>query len=511
MSETVAAQGLSPTTPSKEYIRLNGQVVAIENAPSTPDFAIGVSPSSLGVTQGNAATYTATITAVNGYSGSPSFSVGGLPAGASGSFSPNPVSVSGGAANSTLTISTSGGVTPGSYTFTVTAQSGALTHSATAVLVVQAAFASSALQFVPITPCRLVDTRGANGAFGGPSLTAQSVRSFVVSSGGCGVPSSAQAYSMNVSAVPSDPTYLTVWPAGQPQPGVSSLNSPDGRVKGNAAIVGAGSGGAIDVYTSGDTQLILDINGYFVPPTGSSLAFYPITPCRAADTRGTNGALGGPYLGGGSTRAFPILSSGCGVPSSAQAYSLNLTALPHGLLTYLVGWATGQAQPGTGSLSGAPTATATANAAIVAAGKAGQVSIYTSDDTDLMIDINGYFAPPGAGGLSLYTLTAPCRVYDSRASQASSGIWAIAVSGGACGLPNAPAYVLNAVAVPSGSLGYLELWPNGQTQPVYSTLNAGDSAVTSNMAVAGSADGWIQAYASSATYLILDAFGYFAP
>ena len=41
------------------------------------------------------------------------------------------------------------------------------------------------------------------------------------------------------------------------------------------------------------------------------------------------------------------------------------------------------------------------------------MNIFATDNTDLVIDVNGYFAPPGPGGLSLYTVT-PCRVLDSR-------------------------------------------------------------------------------------------------
>ena len=59
----------------------------------------------------------------------------------------------------------------------------------------------------------------------------------------------------------------------------------DGRVKANAAIVVAGTGGAVSVYASNTTNVVLDIDGYFVAPTESALAFYPLTPCRIADTR----------------------------------------------------------------------------------------------------------------------------------------------------------------------------------------------------------------------------------
>jgi hypothetical protein len=59
--------------------------------------------------------------------------------------------------------------------------------------------------------------------------------------------------------------YLTAWPTGSAQPFASTLNSWDGAVVANAAIVPAGAGGAISVYVTNRTHVILDINGYFAP------------------------------------------------------------------------------------------------------------------------------------------------------------------------------------------------------------------------------------------------------
>ncbi len=163
-----------------------------------------------------------------------------------------------------------------------------------------------ALLFVPMTPCRVADTRNATGPFGGPSITGETSRSFVIPSSACAVPSTAAAYSLNVTVVPhAGLGYLTVWPTGVAQPVVSTLNS-DGRVKANAAIVPAGTSGAISVYATDTTDLVLDINGYFVPATSTSaLAFYPLTPCRVADTRNATGSLGGPSLVGMQGSCFP--------------------------------------------------------------------------------------------------------------------------------------------------------------------------------------------------------------
>ena len=370
---------------------------------------------------------------------------------------------------------------------------------------------NTGLGFVPVTPCRIADTRNADGPFGGPELGAKSTREFDIPQSACGIPSTAVAYSLNVTVVPNAGLgYLTVWPAGENQPLVSTLNS-DGRVKAIAAIIPAGANGGVSVYATDATQLILDIDGYFVPAgTASSLQFYPVTPCRVADTRNADGPLGGPTLTGETSRAFPILSSACGIPSTAEAYSLNVTTVPQSSLGFLTTWPTGESQPLVSTLN-ASTGAVTANAAIVPAGTGGDVSIYVSNPADVILDVNGYFAPPGAGGLSLYTVT-PCRVLDTRNGAGGfDGVLVAAVQASTCAPPaTAQAYVLNATVVPSGGLGYLTLWPDAETQPFVSTLNAGDGAVTSNMAIVPTSNGNIDAFSTNPTNLILDLSSYFA-
>lgn len=309
-----------------------------------------------------------------------------------------------------------------------------------------------------------------------------------------------------------------MWPAGQPQPVVTIMNSLDGRIKSNAAIVTAGIDEAISIYASDTTDVVVDINGYFASVSGSTLAFYPLTPCRVADTRNPNGPLGGPYLQSGQQRDFPVLlATSCNIPSGAQAYSMNFTVFPRmgGPLGYLTVWPAGQPQPLVSTLTDL-TGTIVANAAIVPAGTGGDIDAYASNDTDLVIDINGYFAAPGPGGLSLYPTT-PCRALDTRKNALGlfSGLLKIPVvgaPGNPCGLPaTAQAFVFNATVYPRGPLGYLTLWPDGEPQPVTWTLNAVDGAVTSNMAIVSTTNGSIDAYASGITQLILDLSSYFAP
>jgi hypothetical protein len=186
----------------------------------------------------------------------------------------------------------------------------------------------------------------------------------------------------------------------------------------------------------------------------------------------------------------------------------------------LVIFPTGQKTPASSTLN-APTGTTTANAAIVPAGTGGAVSVVASNDTDLLLDINGYFAPPGVGGIYLYTVT-PCRVVDTRNIQFPPfpGEVFVTVQASPCAPPpTAAAYVLNATILPTGAvpLGnpvqFLTLWPAGQSRPGVSTLNAADGAVTSNMAIVPTNNGDVSAYVPppDSGNLLVDLSGYFAP
>lgn len=365
------------------------------------------------------------------------------------------------------------------------------------------------LRFLPITPCRAADTRsgqGTTGNFGPPTLNANTTRELPMFSSRCNIPATAQAYSLNVTAVPHEPLgYLTLWPAGQAQPLVSTLNSFHGGIVANAAIVPAGTGGAIRLFVTNKADVIVDINGYFEAAAG--LSFYALDPCRSADTRGNGGAVTG-------ARTFPLPSLGCCVPGSAGAYSLNVTAVPVGGLGYLTAWPAGQTQPFVSTLN-SPDGSVVANAAMVPAGTGGAVNVFVTDPADTILDINGYFAAAGAAGELRFRPLVPCRAVDTREASGAP-----ALAGGAkrdftiagkCGVPAAAkALSMNVTVVPNGPLGYLSLWPAGKPQPLVSTLNSFQGRVVANAALTPlGANGAVSVFVTNQTHVILDVNGYF--
>jgi hypothetical protein len=121
------------------------------------------------------------------------------------------------------------------------------------------------------------------------------------------------------------------------------------------------------------------------------LALFPALAPASWGARPALGATAGILL-----QALPSIA--CSIPTSAQAYSLNMTVVPLSQLTYLTTWPNGQSIPTVSTLNDFSLGTVVpgrvvANAAIVPAGTSGSVNFYVSDATDVIMDINGYFAP----------------------------------------------------------------------------------------------------------------------
>jgi hypothetical protein len=179
------------------------------------------------------------------------------------------------------------------------------------------------LVFIAITPCRVMDTRGAGGsgktgAFGTPSLVAGQARVVPVPSSTCGVPA-AVAYSMNfVSITPAGQPvgWIAAWQDDTAWTGTVVLNAYLGGVVDNMAVVPAGADGGIQLLTTDNGDLVIDINGYYVQattiqgpsgpqgPTGNTGAPGPAGP------RGPIGAAGATGIPGPAGPPGPVGATG---------------------------------------------------------------------------------------------------------------------------------------------------------------------------------------------------------
>ncbi len=134
-------------------------------------------------------------------------------------------------------------------------------------LFAQAASAPSSL--VPITPCRLFDTRPAS-VVGTRTTPVGSGETFVATAwgtnGNCTIPAGATGLSLNVVAIsPTASSYLTVFPSDQPRPLSSSLNwIANQPPTPNGVTVALSADGKVSFFINvGAVDLAADVVGYY--------------------------------------------------------------------------------------------------------------------------------------------------------------------------------------------------------------------------------------------------------
>ncbi|MBS1790829.1 MAG: putative Ig domain-containing protein [Acidobacteria bacterium] len=425
----------------------------------------------------------------------------------------------------------------GTFNFTVTATD---TSSCTGSRSYSVVISPAGLQFYPLAhPVRMLDTRAGQSACDMPGAQIPGGTSRLQTAAGrtCDgitIPASARALTGNVTTVQSGGGFLTLYPSDAMQPTVANSNYQPNQILNNVFTVGLGADGAFKIFVTTNTDVVIDITGYYAPPGAGGLYFHPLpSPIRMLDTRAGQMACdmpGAPITGGVERiQQGRVFCSGITIPSSASALVGNATTVgpaAQGFLTLYPGnaatrplaassnYASGQTMNGPFAVGLAPD---------------GTFKIYSSQTTDLVIDVLGYYSPDAVDlngtGLLFNPLPRPVRMLETRAGftgcymlgvPLGAGSTRIQQARGVCDgmtvAATAKAIVGNATAVLPASNGFLTFWPSDAAQPGTANSNYQAGKVFNRHITVGlGADGAFKIFTSAMTDLVIDVSGYFAP
>jgi hypothetical protein len=250
---------------------------------------------------------------------------------------------------------------------------------------------SSTDGYSPVAPARLLDTRTTRA-----KVPAHGTARVYVGSYGA-----VSAVALNVTVTnPATSGNITAYPSGSAVPNASNLNFTAGLTVPNEVIVKVGADGYVDFanQSSGSTDLIVDLTGYFSASAPSGLVFVPLAPTRFMDTRNGTGLAKAGKLAAGGTDDLQINLVRT-IPTEVGAIAANITVTSPALAGHITVYPDDEKTlPGTSVLNFAPGETI-ANAATVGVGDttAGGIKLYngSAGATDLIVDVYGYYDPAG--------------------------------------------------------------------------------------------------------------------
>jgi hypothetical protein len=317
-------------------------------------------------------------------------------------------------------------------------------------------------------PQRIVDTRsglGGSARLGAGRLVAVTV------AGRAGIPPTATAAVINVTAVaPAGGGYLSVFPCDGGSADTSVLNYAAGEVVANATIATLDGSGRFCVWTLAPSDVLVDITGWLASGSGSRLT--AIDPVRVADTRSGLG---------GSTRLAPggvlELDLSARVAPTATAVALNVTAVGASSGGFLAAYPCGGDLPATSTVNHGP-GEVRPNNAVVGLGD-GRVCVFSLAETDVLVDLAGYFGPTGLG----YVPATPQRLIDTRDAVLPlprGGVVQYSLGVSPYGVPSAAS--VNITAVDHALPGFASTYACGAL-PDTSTLNVEVGRIAANGAI----------------------------
>ncbi|MDJ0769367.1 MAG: DUF1501 domain-containing protein [Ilumatobacter sp.] len=371
---------------------------------------------------------------------------------------------------------------------------------------------SSASDFVPMTPFRVIDTRNGHGGVAARALRPEE-RVRVRVRGVNGVPAGATAVVANVTAVgATSPMFFTVYPGGTARPNTSNINGGPGRPVPNLVVMNIGDDGHIEVYNShGSTHCLVDVFGYFVEGGGDR--FVAVNPSRLFDTREGSGVRRGKLA---HDQPIDIQVSGrAGVPSSgASAVVLNLTATQPESPGFLRVTPTGDRRAETSNVNFFANDTVP-NLVVAKLGKGGKITLDSAGQgVHALADVFGYFTKSG-GRLRAMP---PRRLLDTRdgtgADRGPIGprrTLRLPIGGRESVPESATAVVLNVTATNVAAASFVTVWPEGEDQPGTSNLNLIPGQTIANLVVCRLGEGGALAIGNQLADcdVIADVLGYF--
>ncbi|MBV8981098.1 MAG: hypothetical protein JO086_09385, partial [Acidimicrobiia bacterium] len=386
-------------------------------------------------------------------------------------------------------------------------------------------------QYNALTGARILDTGATPPTGSCPGTTCANIPAGgtlkVQVTGQGGVPASGVgAVNLAVSVLnASSAGLVTLWPSDAPQPGTSNVNYPLNTWTSNMAIVKVAADGTISIYNNGGSvRVLLDVSGWYATSSGQpGSGFNALTGSRILDTRVPTGTcVPGPCgrIAANSILKLQVGGQG-GVPTTAKAVAINVTATGQAGGTNLIVWPDGQAMPGVTSVVVPTTGNKSQLVEVpLPAGGSGVVDIYSwLAATDVVVDVVGWYGStatslyqPLAGSRSMDTRSAPLSVCPDGCQKLVAGGTLVLHVTGRNGVPaqGVSAVAVNITTTNASSGGYLTAWPSDQARPATS-LSFPPSQDTGNAAIVKVAgDGTISIYnAQGSVDLVVDVEGYY--
>ena len=367
-------------------------------------------------------------------------------------------------------------------------------------------------RFQPVKPVRVLDTRKTE------DLSAKRKTPLRIT-GVSGIAKTATAVVVTITVYKaSSDGELAVYPWGQKSAPVPQVNIQKGIYPLSRTLtVSVGSSGRLGLLSTIDTDVSVDVNGFYSPATSSSAGrFVALTPQRILDARAAHSFT---------KKEVRKIALPGGIPEDAVSVVLNVTSYkslkPSGKSTYWTVYAAGAKRPGVPSLSVAYSGQTVSQQVIVQRGSRG-LDVFSSVGGSLLVEIVGYYTGSSAerSRVGLFVPVSSTRVVDTRSFFNTLGHNVALHSGWTTAVKpwdflgvkrtNVGAVAMNVTMVDTQNSGALTAYPSRTSRPVRSLLTSDFPGQTIGNSVQTAVSKYgVAFYTKSTTDLAVEVVGWF--